>query len=86
MEVAGPLERAGQPGWKIAALSALGPLTILTGVVWGVAQPYRLTFLDPAAHGAWDHVAQPPVLVALVGLLFHLLVARPLVRTLEREP
>lgn len=86
MEVAGRLERAGQPGWRIVALSALGPLTMLAGIVWAVAQPYRLTFLDPAAHGAWDHVAQPPLLVALVGVLFHYAVARPLARTLEHGP
>lgn len=86
MEVSGRLERVGQPGWRVVALSALGPLTALVGIVWAVAQPYRLTLLDPAAHGAWDHVAQPPVLVVLVGVLFHYAVARPLARTLEREP
>lgn len=86
IEVAGSLERAGQTAWRMVALSAIGYLTVLSGVVWAVAQPYRLTLLDPRAHGAWDHLAQPPLLVVLVGVLFHLLVARPLVQTLERSP
>ncbi len=86
IEVAGPLERASHTAWRVVALSAIGPLTVLAGVVWTVAQPYRLTLLDPRAHGAWDHIAQPPLLVAAIGLLFHLLVARPLRQTLERSP
>lgn len=86
IEVAGSLERAAHTAWRVLALSAIGPLTILGGMVWAVAQPYRLTLLDPGAHGAWDHLAQPPLLVALVGLLVHFLVARPLQQTLERSP
>lgn len=86
IEVAGSLERADRTNWKVVALSAIGSLTVLSGVVWAVAQPYRLTLLDPASHGAWDHIAQPPPLVVVVGVLFHVVVARPLARTLERTP
>lgn len=83
IEVAGSFERASETAWRVVALSALGPITVLGGIVWTVAQPYRLTLLDPRAHGAWDHLAQTPLLVGAVGLLFHLLVARPLLHTLE---
>jgi hypothetical protein len=83
--VSDSLERVGQTGWRMVALSAIGPLTALAGVVWAIAQPYRVTLLDPGAYGAWDHVAQPPLLVILVGLFVHYAVARPLARTLEHE-
>ena len=86
IEVASSLERARETTWRSFALSAIGPLTVLGGIVWAVAQPYRLTLLDPRSHGAWDHLAQPPLLVALVGVLFQLFVAQPLLRTLERSP
>lgn len=83
IEATSALERAEQRPWRATALSAIAPLTVLAGIVWAIAQPYRLTLLDPAAHGAWDHLVQPPVLVAAVGLLFHLTVARPLGRALD---
>ena len=86
IEVADSFERASRTAWRTVALSAIGPLTILSGVVWAVAQPYRLTLLDPRVHGAWDHIAQPPLLVAAIGVLFHLVVARPLMQTLEGSP
>lgn len=86
IEVAGSLERARDTTWRSLALSAIGPLTVLGGIVWAVAQPYRLTLLDPRVHGTWDHIAQPPLLVAVIGVLFHLAVARPLMQTLEGRP
>ena len=85
IEATSALERAEQRAWRATALSVIAPLTVLAGVVWAIAQPYRLTLLDPAAHGVWDHLAQPPVLVAAVGVLFHLTVARPLGRALDEE-
>ena len=83
MDAAGTLRRAEHRAWQPTALWAIGPITLLAGIVWAIAQPYRLTLLDAGADGVWDHVAQPPLLVAAVGALFHLTVARPLGRLLE---
>lgn len=82
-EIAGAFARSERQSWRGTAVLAIGPLTVVAAAVWVIAQPYRLTLLDPTAHGVWDHLAQPPLLVALVGVLFHLAVARPLVRELE---
>lgn len=62
---------------------ALGPLTVVAGLVWAVAQPYRITLLDPEGQGFWWLFSQPPLYVVLVGLLFHLLVAPGVVADLE---
>ena len=78
--------RTRVPAWRPAALATIGPLTVLGGAVWAVAQPYRLTLLSDTRGGLWDHVAQPPLLVIAVGLFFELVVARPLVRALKDEP
>lgn len=67
------------------AVQLLGPLTMLAGVVWAIAQPYRIAFLYPAGKGFYDYVAQPPLLVVLVGLAFLLLIAPGLVEDLERD-
>ena len=83
VEAAGTFERAEHRTWRAVALSAIGPLTVLAGIVWATAQPYRLTLLDAAIHGGWDHVAQPPLLVAALGVSFHVVVARPLARAVE---
>ncbi len=32
-------------------VSALGPLTALAGVIWAIAQPYRITWLHPRGEG-----------------------------------
>lgn len=86
IEVAGSLQRAERMAWRAVALWAIGPLTVLSGVAWAVAQPYRLTLLNAGSDGVWDNIAQPPLLVVVVGVFFHVVVARPLVRTLERTP
>ena len=44
---------------------------MLGGLVWAVAQPYRIVFLDPDGKGLYDYLVQPPLLVALVGLRLH---------------
>jgi hypothetical protein len=69
----------------VLAVEALGPLTILGGIVWAFAQPYRITFFYPEGKGFWDWAVQPPLLVVVVGLLFSLLVAPGLVEDLERS-
>ena len=68
------------------AIESLGLVTILAGLVWAVAQPYRIAFLDPEGKGFYDFVAQPPLLVVLVGLIFAIGVAPGLLKDLrERE-
>ena len=65
-------------------VAAVGPLLSLGGVIWAVAQPWRVTFLHPYGRGGfWYLVAEPPLLVIAVGLLFHFFVALPLLRDLE---
>ena len=84
--------RAARKALRVLAVEALGPLTVLGGIVWAFAQPYRVTFFYPDGKGFWEWAVQPPLLVVLVGLLFALLVAPGLVedldegvRDLERE-
>ena len=67
---------------------ALGPLTAAAGVAWALAQPWRLTLLHPVGQGFWWLVAEPPLYVVLVGVLFRLLLAPGIVADLveaERE-
>ena len=63
----------------------IGPLTMFAGLIWAIAQPYRIVFLDPAGKNAYDFLVQPPLLVGLVGLVFMLLIAPGLAEDLERE-
>ena len=65
------------------AVSALGPLTALVGLIWALLQPYRVTILDPDRHGFWYLVVQPPLLVILVAAAFHFLVVPGLLADLE---
>lgn len=75
--------RTARRGFRILAIEALGPLTVLGGIVWAFAQPYRVTFFYPEGKGFWDWVVQPQLLVVLVGLLFALVVAPGVVDDLE---
>jgi hypothetical protein len=69
------------------AIQLIGPLTILAGVVWSVAQPYRIVFLDPdAKKGFYDYLVQPPLLVIVVGIVYAFLLAPGLVEDLEGKP
>ncbi len=77
--------RTARKTLRVVAVEALGPLTILGGIVWAFAQPYRITFFYPDGKGFWDWAVQPPLLVVIVGLLFSLLVAPGLVEDLERS-
>jgi hypothetical protein len=65
------------------AVSALGPLTALAGLVWALIQPYRITMLDPDGHSFWYLVVQPPLLVILTGAVFHFWVVPGLLADLE---
>ena len=71
--------------FRVLAVEALGPLTMLGGIVWAIAQPYRVTFFYPDGKDAWDWLVQAPLLVVVVGLLFSLVVAPGLVDDLERS-
>jgi hypothetical protein len=66
-------------------VASLGPLTIVAGIVWAVAQPYRITLLHPHGQGLWWLVSEPPLLVVLAGVLFHVLVAGPLLHDLLEQ-
>jgi len=70
---------------RVVAVQLLGPLTIIAGLVWAIAQPYRIAFLHPEGKGVYDYLAQPPLLVVGVGLVFFFLVAPGLVEDLEKE-
>ena len=84
-QVVSHLERSYRRSRTAVAVSLLGPLTVLAGVIWALAQPYRLTLLDPAGHGFWSLAVEPPLLVVLVGVLFHLLVAPGVVEDLVAD-
>lgn len=84
-ELASPFEQTGErrrsarkPG-RVLVLEALGPLTILGGIVWAIAQPYRITFLHREGKGFYDFLLQPPLLVVIVGLVFAVAIAPGLV-------
>jgi hypothetical protein len=70
---------------RATAVNLIGPLTMLAGVVWAFVQPYRLTFLHPYGQGFWWLLAEPPLYVILVGLVFAVLLAPALIQDLEEE-
>jgi len=70
---------------RLYVLSAIGPATAAAGIGWALLQPYRLTLLHPRGQGFWWLFVEPPLLVVLVGLLFHFLVLPGLVTDLEEE-
>jgi len=69
--------------WRHTGVSALGPLTALLGLIWALVQPYRVTLLDPDKYGFWYLAVQPPLLVILVGIVFHFWVVPGLLADLE---
>jgi hypothetical protein len=64
-------------------ISLLGPATVAGGLIWGIVQPWRLTLLHPLNQGFWWLVIEPPLLVAVAGIVFALVVARPLLADME---
>lgn len=70
--------------WRIRFVRSLGLLVALAGLAWAIAQPYRITLLDPFGQGFWWLLSEPPLYVVVVGLLFHLVVAPALAEDLER--
>ena len=68
---------------RVRVVLALGPATSIAGIVWAVAQPWRLTLLHPMGQGFWWLFSQPPLYVVLVGLLFRFVIAPGIVEDLE---
>jgi hypothetical protein len=58
-------------------------LTVVAGVVWAIVQPYRITLLHPRGESLWWLAVQPPLLVVAAGVIFAVVVARPLIADLE---
>ena len=78
-----PVSDARRITRRIQAVSFIGPATSAAGGIWAILQPYRVTLFHPRGQGFWWLVAEPPVIVIVVGLLFSALVARPLISDLE---
>lgn len=78
-------ERTAPLALRARAVLALGPATALGGVVWAVAQPWRLTLLHPHAQGIWWLLGEPPLYVVIVGVLFRLLLAPSIADDMEDE-
>jgi hypothetical protein len=68
---------------RARAVSLLGPLTVVAGIVWAILQPARITLLHPLGRGFWDLAVEAPLLVIAAGVFFALAVARQLVADLE---
>lgn len=83
LEQAAEGRRSVRKTLRALTLEAIGPVVVLGGIVWAIAQPYRVAFFYPEGKGVSDWLVQPPVLVVLVGLLFALLVAPGLVEDLD---
>ena len=66
-------------------LLALGPATSLAGIAWAVLQPWRLTLLHPHGQGLYWLLAEPPLYVVLVGIVFRLVLAPGIVADLEER-
>jgi hypothetical protein len=78
-ELEAPLQRTLQARLIIA----LGPLTALTGLIWAIVQPYRITLLHPRGEGFWWLLVEPPLLVIAVGLVFYFVVVPGLLEDME---
>ena len=81
-ELKAPLQRAAT---RARIVSALGPATILGGVIWALVQPDRVTLLHPHGQGFWWLFVEPPLLVIAVGLFFYFAVVPGLLEDLEEE-
>jgi hypothetical protein len=78
-------EAAQQHDLRAHSISLIGPLVAAAGLVWAILQPYRVTLLHPRGQGFWWLVVEPPLYVAGAGVVFALVVARPLLADLERH-
>jgi len=78
-------EAAQQHDIRAHSISLLGPLVAAAGIVWAILQPHRITLLHPSGQGFWWLVVEPPLLLVAAGIVFTLVVARPLLADLERH-
>jgi NAD(P)H-flavin reductase len=78
-------EAVQQHDVRAYAISLLGPLVAAAGLVWAIVQPDRITLLHPHGEGFWWLAVEPPLLVIAAGVVFTLVVARPLLADLERH-
>jgi hypothetical protein len=69
----------------VRIVSSIGPTVVAAGLIWAILQPYRVTLLHPHGQGLWWLLIEPPLLVAGAGVVFALLVARPLLADLEEH-
>jgi hypothetical protein len=85
-EVASRVEtaRGARRSARAVVVLAIGPVVVLGGLLWALIQPYRITLFDPAGQGFWWLLAEPPLYVIAVGVVFHMAVAPGLVADLER--
>jgi len=84
-ELVTELEAPAQRTARARIVSALGPTTVLAGIVWALVQPYRVTLLHPRGETFWFLFVEPPLLVIAVGLLFHFVILPGLLEDLEAE-
>ena len=70
---------------RVRIVSFIGPVVMAAGFVWAILQPYRVTLLHPRGQSVWWLLIEPPLLVIAVGIVFTLLVARPLLVDLEEH-
>ena len=68
---------------RMRIVSAIGPTAVAAGLVWAILQPDRITLLHPRGQGVWWLLIEPPLMVVALGIVFALLVARPLLSDLE---
>jgi hypothetical protein len=83
IETLGRRTRTRKLAARLLLISSLGPSAMLAGAVWAVLQPYRITLLHPRGQSFWWLVVEPPILVVVAGLLFHVFVGRALVDDLR---
>ncbi len=70
---------------RMRIVSSIGPTVMAAGLVWAILQPYRVTLLHPRGQSLWWLLIEPPLLVIGAGIVFALLVARPLLADLEER-
>ncbi|MFL5963445.1 MAG: hypothetical protein ACJ757_11210 [Gaiellaceae bacterium] len=68
---------------RARVVSLIGPATVASGLIWGILQQHRLTLLHPSGQGFWWLALESPLLVVAAGVIFALVVARPLLSDLE---
>jgi NAD(P)H-flavin reductase len=78
-------EAVQQHDIRAHSISLLGPLVAAAGIVWAILQPDRVTLLHPRGQGFWWLAVEPPLLLVAAGIVFTLIVARPLLADLERH-